>query len=167
MAFHWTLYFCLFLGLWNALVAGVFKAFSEFIMSGLLLAKPASGIESMQQINRTVLRTEFVAALISIAVFSCLFTLYALVEFEGASLIVIALAAVVYVPSVFIMTLKGNVPMNQRLDKLDYQSANAESYWSEYVVRWTKLNHIRTLGSILTAGLYLVAAISLIASGQV
>lgn len=167
MTFHWTFYFCLFLGLWSALVAGVFKAFPEFIMSRLFLARPAAGIESMQQINRTVLRTEFVAALISIAVFSSLFALYALFVFEEASRIVIALAAIVYVPSVFIVTIKGNVPMNQRLDKLDFQTADAESYWSEYVVRWTKLNHVRTLGSILTAGLYLVAAISLIASGQV
>lgn len=64
MTFDWTLYFCLFLALWSALVGGVFKAFSEFIMAGLLRAEPAAGIESMQWINRTVLRTEFVAALI-------------------------------------------------------------------------------------------------------
>jgi len=167
MTFHWTLYFCLFLGLWSALVAGVFKAFSEFIMSGLLLAKPSSGIESMQHINRTVLRTEFVAALLSIVFFSSLFALYALVVFEGAGRVVIVLAALIYVPSVFLMTMKGKVPMNQRLDKLDCLSGEAVRYWSEYGVRWTRLNHIRTLGSILTAGLYLVAAISLLASGQV
>ena len=167
MSFHWTLYFCLFLGLWSALVAGVFKAFSEFIMSGLLRTNPAAGIESMQQINITVLRTEFVSALISISVFSTAFAGYALFTFEGASAVVIVLAAAVYLPSVFLVTVLGNVPMNKKLEKMDLHSLRAVDYWNEYGVKWTRLNHLRTLGSIFTAGLYLIAAISLIASNQV
>lgn len=167
MTFHWSLYFCLFLALWSALVGGVFKAFSEFIMAGLLRAEPAAGIESMQWINRTVLRTEFVAALMSIAVFSVLFAVYALFVFTGPGQIVILLAALIYVPSVFLMTIYGNVPMNNRLAKLDHRSDEAASYWATYGKRWTRLNHVRTLGSIVTAGLYLVAAITLINTGMV
>ncbi|MDA0688344.1 MAG: DUF1772 domain-containing protein [Proteobacteria bacterium] len=167
MTFDWALYFCLFLALWSALVGGVFKAFSEFIMAGLLRAEPAAGIESMQWINRTVLRTEFVAALISIAVFSVLFALYALFVFEGPGQVAILIAAFIYVPSVFLMTMFGNVPMNNRLAKLDHRSNEAAIYWKTYGEQWTRLNHIRTLGSIFTAGLYLVAAITLINTGLV
>lgn len=166
MAFHWTLYFCVFLALWSALVGGVFKAFSEFIMAGLLRAEPAAGIESMQHINRTVLRTEFVAALISIAVFSIAFAAYALVVIVGPGQYAILGAALVYVPSVFMMTMFGNVPMNERLARLDHRSEEAATYWVIYGKQWTRLNHVRTLGSIFTAGLYLIAAISLIASNQ-
>ena len=36
MTYEWTLYFCLFLALWSAVIGGVFSAFSEFVMSGLL-----------------------------------------------------------------------------------------------------------------------------------
>jgi uncharacterized membrane protein len=165
MTFHWSLYFCLFLALWSALVGGVFKAFSEFIMAGLLRAEPAAGIESMQWINRTVLRTEFVAALISIAVFSVLFALYACFVFTGPGRVVIVMAALIYVPSVFLMTLYGNVPMNTKLAKLDPRSDEAALYWASYGTQWTRLNHVRTLGSICTAGLYLVAAITLINTG--
>ena len=167
MTFHWTLYFCLFLALWSALVGGVFKAFSEFIMAGLLRAEPAAGIESMQWINRTVLRTEFVAALMSIAVFSVLFALYALIVFTGPGRTAILIAALIYVPSVFLMTIYGNVPMNNRLAQLDHRSDEAAVYWSTYGKQWTRLNHIRTLGSIFTAGLYLIAAITLINTGMV
>lgn len=167
MTYHWTLYFCLFLALWSALVAGVFKAFSEFIMAGLLQAEPAAGIQSMQWINRTVLRTEFVAALISIAVFSLLFAIYAMIAFQGPSQVAIVAAAFIYVPSVFLMTIYGNVPMNNQLAEFDYRSDEAAIYWKTYNKQWTRLNHIRTLGSIFTAGLYLIAAITLINTGLV
>lgn len=166
MSYHWTVYACLFLALWSSLVGGVFKAFSEFIMSGLLRAAPASGINSMQQINKTVMRTEFVTALISIAVVSVAFALYAMLTFDVGSRLVIMLPALAYVPSVLLTTVLGNVPMNQRLDALDYKTAEAETYWSEYGQKWTRLNHIRTIGSIVTAGLYLNAAISLIPVNQ-
>lgn len=65
------------------------------------------------------------------------------------------------------MTMFGNVPMNKKLERLDHTSSEAEAYWLEYGRVWTRLNHVRSLGSILTAGLYLIAAVMLIASGQV
>ena len=43
MTYEWPLYFCLFLALWSAIVAGNFSAFSEFIMSALTKTEPAGG----------------------------------------------------------------------------------------------------------------------------
>ncbi|MEQ8405717.1 MAG: DUF1772 domain-containing protein [Oceanicaulis sp.] len=167
MTYDWPLYVCLFLALWSAVIGGVFSAFSEFVMSGLRKTAPAGGIEAMQHINRTVLRTQFVAGLLSIAPFSVLFAGYGATVFDGAALVTLVLAPIVYLPTVLLMTIFANVPMNNRLDRLDHQSAEAELYWAEYGRNWTRLNHIRTLGSILTAGLYLIAAITLVTSGQV
>ncbi|MEP3421469.1 MAG: anthrone oxygenase family protein [Erythrobacter sp.] len=167
MTYDWPLYFCLFLALWSAIIGGVFSAFSEFIMSALLKAEPASGIEAMQHINRDVIKTQFVAGILSIAVFSVLFAAYSFAAFDGAALVTLILASLVYVPSVFLMTMLGNVPMNNRLDSVDHTSAEAHSYWIEYGAKWTRLNHFRSFGSILTSGLYIFAAITLITSGQV
>jgi len=167
MTYDWTLYFCLFLALWSAVIGGVFSAFSEFVMAGLRLAAPAGGIEVMQHINRTVLRTPFVAGIFSIAAFSLLFALYGLVAFEGAARATLVLAPLVYLPGVFLMTVFGNVPMNDRLASLDHNSAEAQAYWRDYCRRWTRLNHVRYVGCVLTAGLYTIAAITLITSGQV
>ena len=167
MAYQWTLYLCLFLALWSAVIGGVFSAFSEFIMSGLLRTAPAGGIESMQYINRTVIKTQFVAGILAIAPLSVLFAVYSLWAFEGAARVTLIIAPIVYLPSVFLMTMFGNVPMNKKLERLDHTSPEAEAYWSEYGRVWTRLNHVRSLGSILTAGLYLIATLMLIASGQV
>lgn len=167
MTYDWTLYFCLFLALWSAIIGGVFSAFSEFIMSGLLRTAPAGGIESMQQINRTVIKTQFVSGIVFIAPFSVLFALYALTVFDGYPMVMLTLAAIVYVPSVFLMTMFGNVPMNNKLEQFDHNSDDAAAYWIEYGRVWTRLNHVRSVGSVLTSVLYVIAAVTLIASGQV
>jgi uncharacterized membrane protein len=163
----WALYFCLFLALWSAMIGGAFSAFSEFIMAALLGAAPASGIESMQQINRAVLASPFVAGMLSIAVFSVLFAVYGLFALEGAALVTLVLAPFVYLPTVVLMTRFGNVPMNRALDDLDPYAAESEAYWRTYGRRWTRRNHVRALGSVLTAGLYVIAAVTLMTSGQV
>ncbi len=167
MTYEWTLYFCFFLALWSAVIGGVFSAFSEFIMSALLRTTPAGGIEAMQHINRTVIKTQFVAGILLIAPLSVLFAFYSLMVFEGAALATLILAPIVYLPTVFLMTIFGNVPMNNKLDRLDHTTTDAKAYWSKYVRDWTRLNHARSLGSVLTAGLYIAAAIMLITSGQV
>ena len=167
MTYQWTLYFCLFLALWSAVIGGVFSAFSEIVMSGLLKTSPAGGIEAMHHINRDVIKTQFVAGILSIAVFSVLFALYSLKVFEGAALLTLILAPAVYLPTVLLMTMFGNVPMNKKLERLDYTTAEAKAYWLKYGRDWTRLNHVRSVGSVLTAGLYTIAAVTLITSGQV
>lgn len=161
MSHLWSVYICLTLGLWCAFEGGVFKAFSEFVMKSLLRAAPASGVETMQQINKTVIRTEFVAALFAITAFSAAFAIYGMFALERTVTLILIAAALIYLCGVFLMTLFGNVPMNNRLAALDHSSVEAHGYWPLYGKRWTRLNHFRTGGSFLAAGLYLVAALTL------
>lgn len=167
MTYDWPLYFALFLALWSAIVGGNFSAFSEFIMSALKKTEPAGGIEAMQNINRDVIKTQFVAGILSIAAFSAIFAVYSLFVFEGAALVTLILASLVYLASVFLVTMLGNVPMNDALARLDHDSLDARIYWEKYTRTWTLLNHARSFGSILTSGLYIIAAITLITSSQV
>lgn len=167
MTYEWTLYLCLFLALWSAVIGGVFSAFSEFIMSGLLRAEPAGGIEAMQHINRTVLKTQFVAGILLIAPLSLFLAVHGWKNFEGAARAALLIAPGIYLPTVFLMTLFGNVPMNNKLERLDPTAPSSERYWSTYGRVWTRLNHFRSLGSVVTAIIYLAASITMISSGQV
>ena len=167
MAYDWTLYFCLFLALWSAMTGGVFSAFSEFIMAGLRRAEPAGGIEVMQHINRTVIKNPFVTGILCITIFSVLFAFYGASHFYGFARVNLILASIAFVIAVFFTTAFGNVPMNKKLDRFKYNSVEAKAYWSEYGRNWTRLNHIRSLGSIITAILYTITAIQLLTSGQV
>ena len=156
---------CLALALWTALTGGVFKAFSGFIMRALARTTPPAGIAAMQQINRAVLRTEFVFAIIAIAVIAPLFAAFAAFALRGTAAMLLALAAAVYVTAVFMVTVAGNVPMNNRLDTLDPESPAAAQYWQHYLSRWTRLNHARTLGCVAAAALYALAAAELMLGG--
>jgi hypothetical protein len=49
-----------------ALVAGVFMAFSDFVMRSLRVAAPGAGIEAMQQINREVYGSVFLVGLLGL-----------------------------------------------------------------------------------------------------
>ncbi|MEQ9317320.1 MAG: DUF1772 domain-containing protein [Henriciella sp.] len=166
MTHDWILYLCLFFALWSAVIGGVFSAFSEFIMAALLRAQPVGGIEAMQHINRTVIPTQFVAGILLIAPASVLLAVYSVSSVEGAAVWALLAAPFVYVPSVFLMTIIGNVPMNNRLDRLDHTSSEAEAYWRRYGREWTRLNHVRTLGSVVTAVVYMAGAALLMASGR-
>ena len=162
MAYDWTLYVILFLALWSAVIGGVFSAFSEFIMKALLQSDTSCGIEAMQEINKTVIPTQFVAGIMIIPVLSIALAIYWLIAFEGPARLMLILAAAVYVSSVFLVTMFGNVPMNNKLDALDAKNPEAAVYWKEYGRDWTRFNHVRSVGSIVTAIIYIAAAVTLI-----
>ena len=165
MTYEWTLFACLFLALWSAVIGGVFSAFSEFIMSALLRLDASAGIGSMQQINRTVIRTQFVAGIILIAPLSIAFAIYGWTMLDGTARLMLILAPIIYVPSVFLMTIFGNVPMNNMLEKLDRDTQASEPYWRHYGRVWTRLNHFRTWGCVFTALTYLVGSVAIVSNG--
>lgn len=162
MSFHWSVYACLILGLWCTLVGGAFKAFSEFIMAALLSVRPEGGIEAMQQINRRVLATEFVFSLIALAPLSLAFAIYGWFALDGLASVLVVAAAWIYLPAVFLVTLLGNVPMNERLAGFAPASGEAASYWFVYGRAWTRLNHVRAVGSVVTSAFYLMALLALV-----
>lgn len=151
----WYLYICLVLGWMSLTTAGVFGAFSTFIMKALGRTQTAGAIEAMQHINRVVLKTDFVFSLIALAPLSTAFAIYAALKIEGVPAALIILAATVYVGAVFAVTMRGNVPLNERLDQMVPADLPTAAFWQTYVRDWTRLNHIRTAGSLATAALYL------------
>ena len=155
---NWLLYACLSLGFASAIVAGVFLTFSDFVMAGLSRARTGSGVDSMQQINRTVFRSVFLAAFFALMPLTGGLAWYAAAHGEGLARLLIIAAAVTYWLSVVVVTVAGNVPMNERLDKMPVASDEARAYWPVYCHRWTRWNHVRTVGSAATSALFLLAA---------
>ncbi|MEM6413507.1 MAG: anthrone oxygenase family protein [Pseudomonadota bacterium] len=161
MSYHWTVYASLFIGINAALAGGVFQSFSDFVMRGLMQGSPASGIQSMQGINRTVLRSLFLNSFFLLVPATLAMTYIALTQLDGTAQKFIVFGTVAYIGLVFIVTVIGNVPMNERLAKLAASSIEATDYWQTYGRDWTRLNHIRTIGSVVTAISYLFAMLTL------
>lgn len=159
MPMEWTIYASLALGLSSALLAGVLQSFSDFVMQGLQRAAPAGGIESMQQLNRTVYRSLFLAIFFLLVPATIGFAIFAWFNMTGLEQTLILAAPIIYVPLVFFVTAFGNVPMNERLDKMDHTSAEAAAYWTTYGRVWTRWNTLRTSAAIAVSLSYLLAAV--------
>ncbi|GAB4518793.1 MAG: DUF1772 domain-containing protein [Parvularculaceae bacterium] len=152
-------------GLSAALVAGVFQSFSDFVMRGLDHAAPASGMDAMRQVNRAVFRSLFLTLLLLLTPASIAFAAYARFQIGGsAASAYLTAASVVYVVFVFFVTMFGNVPMNNKLDGQNADEPAGQNYWRRYLRDWTRLNHLRFLGSLATAILYIAAARALLQS---
>ena len=152
---------CLSAALVSAWTAGVFQSFSDFIMRGLVAAGTTAGMPAMQGLNRTVLRSFFLTGFFALVPATLGLAIHAWSALDGIAQGLIVLAAVTYLSSVFLLTVFGNVPMNNRLDRLDPLTEEGARYWDLYARRWTRLNHVRTAGSMFTSVLLIAAAWSL------
>lgn len=120
-------YLCLAFGLAAALVGGVFQSFSDFVMRGLSAAGACAGSAGMIGLNRTVFRSAFLATFMALVPGSLGFAVYAVFAINGAAKAWVIAAALIYVPLVFLVTMVGNVPRNNRLDRLE--GDGAADYW--------------------------------------
>ena len=145
-----------------AVVSGVFLTFSDFVMRSLNGARTTAGVEVMQVINREVYRTVFMVLLLGWSAFSPILMAYAYTSAAGAATTWIMLGGAIYLAGVFAVSLIFNIPMNRRLDVMDFADAGAATYWSEkYFPRWTFWNYVRALSAAAAAICYLMASVAI------
>jgi uncharacterized membrane protein len=138
------------------LVAGVFLAFSAFVMAALAGLPPAQGIAAMQAVNRTAVRAAFTIALLGTGLL-CLGLVgwAALAAWPEAPWVVAGGA--LYLLGPIGVTVVGNVPRNDALAGLDPHAAGAAAHWQGYVRAWSALNHVRCAAGAGAAVLLTVA----------
>ncbi len=147
---NWLTYLTGFSAIYCWLVAGVFLAFSDFVMRSLGAIPPAQGIVAMQSINILVFRSIFAVGLIGLSLLSVLFLTLDL--FHG-QLTARSIAAIIYLGGVALVTGTGNIPLNDELAALDPSLISAHNFWDKYQKVWVNWNHVRTVSSTLAAAL--------------
>lgn len=139
-----------------ALIAGVFFAFSAFVMRALAGLAAREGIAAMQSINRVVLGSWFLRAFFAVAAASAGLAIAGVIRTEFNSVHLIAGAAFYLVGAVKV-TIFANVPLNNALAVIEPDCADAARRWAAYASRWTAWNHIRTAGALLAALSFAIA----------
>ncbi|MFC6463691.1 DUF1772 domain-containing protein [Marinilactibacillus sp. GCM10026970] len=141
----------------SGLIAGMFFAFSNFIMKAFSKVSHSNGLASMQEINKTVLNPWFFLFFLGTALTSLvlvfLFFFTPLVTLWGL------LGAAFYFFGCFMVTGTRNVPLNNELAKVDAQDKESE-VWRNYLKTWTIWNHVRTLNSLVAMILFLINLLS-------
>ncbi len=140
------------------LMGGLFFAFSNFVMRALALLPRAHGMAAMQRINVTVLNPLFFLAFFGTGALSVLGVAAAWGARQESAAILTAAGAVLYLGGSIGVTITCNVPLNERLRRVPAGDAAADTVWPEYVARWTRWNHVRTLACLTAAVLFAAAA---------
>ena len=135
------------------LMAGVFLAFSTFVMKALAKLPPDEGIAAMQAINVYAVRSWFVPCFVGTAGLCVLVALMCSWDLGSVSSRWILAGAVVQLVGTFLVTIVFNVPMNDALAALPAEGAQRAAYWQEYLSRWGFWNHVRTISSVASIGL--------------
>ncbi len=131
------------------LVGGVFFAFSTFVMDGLSRLPATPGIAAMQAINRAAVRPAFLALLLGTAALC----IVAAVLSVSRGDVLVMVAAIVYVAGAVVLTGAVHVPLNKRVDALEPDDEVTHPVWTDYLRRWVRANHLRTVAGAASCGL--------------
>ncbi len=141
----------------SGLVAGIFFAFSTFVMRALGRRPQHEGIASMQAINVTVLNPWFFAVFFGTAAVCAIVAILTLLNTTGARRFFLFAACALYLFGCILVTMAFNVPLNNRLASVRPDSPEARALWSHYLTKWTLWNHVRTGASLVAASLFAMA----------
>ena len=142
------------------LIAGVFFAFSAFVMKALARLPPVQGIAAMQAINVAVLNRWFFAAFFGTAAACVLLAVSSLLMWHEPDVIYRLLGSALYLVGTILVTIVFNVPRNDALAAVDPASADGASLWAGYVTSWTAWNHVRTAAALAAAALLTIALVT-------
>ncbi len=134
----------------SGLVGGVFFVFSVAIMPAFARLPERHGVAVMQAINVTIVRAPFLLVFMGTVLACVARVVLAPTDVLGV------VGAALYVLGGFGVTMALNVPLNNRLDKVDADAP--DGFWSVYASRWTLWNHVRTVACIGAAALLTAAA---------
>ena len=143
----------------NGLVAGVFFAFSSFVMPALARLSPAVGVAAMQSINVSVVRSAFLATYAATTVLAAVLSVAPWWFNRGRAPHVAAVAGVLSVLGSFGVTMWFNVPLNDLLAKASPHASATAALWTTYLHDWGLANAARGVASGLASVLFTYAAL--------
>lgn len=145
------LWFCV---LGCALMGGLYFAFSAFIMTALRDAGMA-GVTAMNHINRVILRSWFMPLFFGTTLASAALAVIGLLRLHAPGSLLLIFGGVLYVAGMLGVTMLCNVPLNNALMEVTAESRTGMAIWNDYLRRWTRWNHVRTLACLGAAALFL------------
>ena len=142
-----------------AMVGGIFFAFSNFVMKALARLPSEEGVAAMQSINIVVLNRWFLGVFSGTAAVSLVLAGIAITGWQQPASPWLLGGAFSYVIGTWLLTIAGNVPLNNRLAELEPGEASAAEVWERYLDRWTRLNSGRALAALFSALLFVFGLI--------
>lgn len=137
------------------LTAGIFYAFSTFVMAALARIPPEQGIAAMNSINVTVINPWFFAVFFGTPVICALLAVLALVRWGEPGAALVLAASLIYIVGSLVVTMVFNVPLNNALAAVSSAEGEGGVLWTRYLSDWTFWNHVRTAAPLIAMVLFI------------
>ncbi len=147
----------LFAALGCGVIAGVFFAFSTFVMKALAQQPPEQGIATMQSINITVINPWFMTAFLGTSAVCLVLVIFLLLRWQQPGTAYLLFSALLYLIGCFGVTIVFNVPLNDALASANPNSLDGANLWAKYLTNWTFWNHVRAIAAFIAAALFTLA----------
>ncbi|KRB21066.1 MULTISPECIES: DUF1772 domain-containing protein [Mesorhizobium] len=141
----------------SGLVAGVFFAFSNFVMAALARLPVPQGIAAMNSINVTVITPTFMTALFGTGLLCLVLIAAAIMGWSQSGSYWLLAGAVIYLIGNPIVTMVFNVPLNDALATVDAATSNGAAVWANHLSQWVMWNHVRTITAIVAMACFIFA----------
>lgn len=145
----------------TGLSAGLCFTWSNNITPGIGRLDDLGYLMSFQQMNRVILNPTFFFIFFG-PFFLNLINLYVFRNASSSVIWLLILATIIYSLGVLLVTILGNVPLNEILDKTELTTASIDelkTLRNTFQVKWNRLHLIRTLSSITS---FIILIINLI-----
>lgn len=142
----------------SGLAAGVFFAFSTFVMTALGRLPDRQGLRAMQEINDAAPTPWFMVPLIGTALVCAVLVVVALRRTNELPARYLLVGSALYLVGIAV-TIAYHIPKNDDLALVDPNSPGAADAWNDYRTPWTAWNHVRTLAFVGAAIVFTVAVL--------
>lgn len=129
----------------TGLTAGIFFAFSTFVMAAFARIPPEQGIAAMNSINITVINPWFMTVFMGTPVLCAVLAIMAFFKWSEPGAAIIIAACLVYIVGSFVVTMVFNVPLNDALAAVTSADGEGGALWTRYLSEWTFWNTVRTV----------------------
>jgi uncharacterized membrane protein len=147
----------------TGLSAGLCFTWTNAVTSGIGRLENLSYLQAFQQMNRAIINPTFIVVFFGPFVAQMISIFLYKNTLNSISYLLVA-ATLLYFFGLVIVTIFGNVPLNEILDKVNLSTASAselQSLRDQFEIKWNQWHLVRTITSILSFGILLITLIKI------
>ncbi|MCB2074996.1 MAG: DUF1772 domain-containing protein [Novosphingobium sp.] len=150
-----------FMAVSSGLMAGIYFAFSVFVMRALATLERGEAIRAMNAINAVIVRTAFLPLFFASSLGALALAVIGGLHWGVSGGTTMAQGGAAYFVGMFMVTVGRNVPLNNALAAVDPASDTGAAVWAQYLRQWTRWNHVRTIACTVSLALFIAAIASM------
>jgi uncharacterized membrane protein len=146
----------------TGLIAGLCFTWNNAVTPGIGQLADMGYLRSFQEMNRAIINPIFLIVFFG-PFFLHIANIFLFKTSSGTILWLVMVSAALYIIGLVAVTIFGNVPLNELLDKTDLMQASAEELKllrDKFEVKWNRFHLIRTVSTVLSFLLLLIVCLS-------